>query len=147
MGERAEQTRILGIDFGAKRIGLALSDPLGILASAYAVVDNDKNVWKALSGIIRKENVDFAVVGMPLTLKGEQGEKAREVHTFVEEFRRRLEIEVVYWDERFTTTMAARFRLASGIGRKARRRSRLDAASAAILLQGFLDRTKNSMSC
>jgi putative Holliday junction resolvase len=147
LGDRTEQTRILGVDFGSKRIGLALSDPLRILASAYSVVENDENVWEALSAVIRKENVDLAVVGMPLTLKGEQGGKAREVQRFVEEFRRRLEIEVVCWDERFTTAMAGRFRLASGIGRKARRTSRLDAASAAILLQEFLDRTKNSMSC
>ncbi|GJQ20588.1 MAG: putative pre-16S rRNA nuclease [Bacteroidia bacterium] len=147
MGDRAEQTRILGIDFGSKRIGLALSDPLRILASAYSVVNNDMKVWEVLADVIRKEHVDLAVVGMPLTLTGKQGEKAREVHRFVEEFKRRLNIEVVYWDERFTTAMAGRFRLASGIGRKARRTSRLDAASAAILLQGFLDRTKNSMSC
>lgn len=147
MAEKTEQTRVLGIDFGTKRIGLALSDPLKILASAYSIVDNDRHVWQILSEIIAKENVDLAVVGMPLTLKGERGEKAGEVQRFVEEFRRRMEIEVVCWDERFTTTMAGRFRLASGIGRKARRARRLDAASAAILLQGFLDRTKNSMSC
>ncbi|MBI4417439.1 MAG: Holliday junction resolvase RuvX [Ignavibacteriales bacterium] len=144
-----EEKRVLGIDFGTRRIGLALSDPLRILATAHSILENNADMWQKLVGIIRRENVDLAVVGMPLTLKGERGSKAEEVQRFVEVLKQRVSIEVVYWDERFTTMIAERYRLASGIGRKARRTSKheLDAVAAAILLQGFLDRTKNSLSC
>lgn len=144
-----EERRILGIDFGTKRIGLALSDPLRILATALAIVENDGNHWKELERVVREHKVEFVVVGMPLTLKGEQGGKALDVKMFVEELRRRLQVEVVFWDERFTTVLADQYRRDSGIGRKARRTTKkaLDGAAAAIMLQGFLDRTKNSLSC
>lgn len=144
-----DERRILGIDFGTKRIGLALSDPLRILATALAVVENDGNHWGELERVIRENDVALVVVGMPLTLKGEQGGAAREVKLFVDELSRRLGVEVVFWDERFTTRLADQYRRESGIGRTARRTTKkaLDGAAAAIMLQGFLDRTKNSLSC
>lgn len=144
-----EQRRILGVDYGSKRVGLALSDPLRILASAYATLENGGSLWDRLNEVIQQENVEFAVVGMPLNLKGEEGAKALEVRKFVEEFKSRLGIDVVLWDERFTTSLAHHYRLESGIGKKQRRndKARIDAAAAAIMLQGFLDSTKKSMTC
>jgi putative Holliday junction resolvase len=144
-----EQRRILGVDYGSKRIGLALSDPLRIVASAYATVENDGRMWDRMKEVIQRENIEFAVVGMPLNLKGEEGMKALEVRKFVETFKSSLGLEVVLWDERFTTSLAHHYRLESGIGKKKRRndKGRIDAAAAAIMLQGFLDSTKKSLSC
>ncbi|MEX2116948.1 MAG: Holliday junction resolvase RuvX [Bacteroidota bacterium] len=144
-----EQKRILGVDYGTKRIGLAVSDPLRILASAYATVENSQSVWSTLKEIVAKEDIEFAVVGMPLNLKGEEGVKATEVRRFIEEMKECLGLEVVVWDERFTTSLAYQYRLASGMGKKRRRNSkeRIDAAAAAIMLQGFLDSVKKSINC
>lgn len=144
-----EQRRILGVDYGSKRIGLALSDPLRIVASAYATIENDGRMWDRMKEVIQREDIEFAVVGMPLNLKGEEGVKALEVRKFVEDFKTSLGLDVVLWDERFTTSLAHHYRLESGIGKKKRRndKGRIDAAAAAIMLQGFLDSTKKSLSC
>ena len=141
--------RILGIDFGSKRVGVSLSDPLRIIASSYATIENNASLWSTLEEIVRKEDVAFIVVGMPLTLKGEAGQKAGEVKTFVDELGRRLGIEVITWDERFTTSIAQQSLRTMGTTKKQRRSSReiIDAIAAAIMLQGFLDSTKKSMSC
>ncbi|MEX1138750.1 MAG: Holliday junction resolvase RuvX [Bacteroidota bacterium] len=144
-----EQKRILGVDYGSKRVGLAVSDPLRILASAYTTIENNATIWAQLLEVIQKEDIEFAVVGMPFNLKGEEGAKALEVRKFIEEFKARLGMEVVVWDERFTTSLAHYYRLASGIGKKQRQnnKAKIDAAAAAILLQGFLDSTKKSINC
>ena len=143
------QRRILGVDYGTKRIGLAVSDPLRILASGYATLENAEGLWNELKGIIEKEDIEFAVVGMPLNLKGEEGVKAAEVRRFIDELKEHLGLEVVIWDERFTTSLAHHYRLASGIGKKQRRnkKERIDAAAAALILQGFLDSVKKSINC
>lgn len=141
--------RILGIDYGTKRVGVSLSDPLRIIASSYTTLENNTSLWSNLKEIVRKEEIAFIVVGMPLTLKGVAGQKAEEVKSFIEELGRRLGIEVVTWDERFTTSIAQQSLRNMGTTKKQRRSSReiIDAMAAAIMLQGFLDSTKKSMSC
>lgn len=142
------QRRVLGVDYGTKRIGLAVSDPLRILASAYATLENSKGLWDKLKAIVEKEDVEFAVVGMPLNLKGQEGIKAAEVRVFIEDLKRKLGVEVVIWDERFSTSLAHHYRLASGIGKKQRRKKEpIDAVAAAVILQGFLDSVKKSIVC
>lgn len=143
------QGRILGIDFGTKRIGISISDPLRILASSYSTIANSPSVWTELADIVRREDVAFIVVGMPLTLKGVSGTKAKEVRSFIEELGRRLKVEIVTWDERFTTSIAQQSLRERGTTQKRRRdaKKRIDAIAAAVMLQGFLDSTKKSMSC
>lgn len=141
--------RILGIDYGSKRVGISLSDPLRIIASSYTTLENNASFWPKLEEIVRKEDIALIVVGMPLTLKGEAGQKAVEVKSFIDELEKRLDIEVVAWDERFTTSIAQQSLRNMGSTKKQRRSSRqvIDAMAAAIMLQGFLDSTKKSMSC
>jgi putative pre-16S rRNA nuclease len=143
------QGRVLGIDYGTKRIGLSISDPLRIMALSYATVENNASVWENLIEIIRKEEVVLVVVGMPLTLKGEQGQKAREVNVFVEELSSKAGVETLTWDERFTTSIAQQSLRTMGTTQKQRRASkdRIDSMAAAVMLQGFLDSTKHSMNC
>lgn len=143
------ERRILGIDYGTRRIGLALSDPLRILASSYRTIANGPEMWTELRSVIQEQDVEFVVVGMPVNLKGLKGKSAGEVDEFISAMKTRLGVEVVTWDERFTTSIAYEARLSGGMKKKARRASRetIDAAAAAVMLQGFLDSTKKSLSC
>ncbi len=139
--------RILGLDYGSKRIGVSVSDPLKILARAYGAVDNAATKWKKLADIVASEEVELIVVGMPLTLKGEMGRKAEEVAEFIEELQARVTVPVVSWDERFTTSIAQRTQRSMGTKRSNRqaRDGSLDAMAASVMLQGFLDSRKNSV--
>lgn len=141
--------RILGIDYGSQRVGLSLSDPLGIIAQPIEALKNDSSLFIYLQQITSRENVKLIVVGMPLNLKGQHAQKADEVQKFIELLKTKLDIEVVVWDERFTTTIAHKTMLSMGTKKKERQKKdgRVDSMSAAIMLQGFLDNTKNFPSC
>jgi len=144
-----EQKRIMGLDFGTTRIGISLSDPLQIIAKPFATIDNGRGMIGQICDIVRDENVGLVVVGMPLNLKGEKGKKAQEVEEFIGKIRKATDVEVVYWDERFTTLIAHQTLLSMGTKREERRnkKGRVDSMAAAILLQGFLDSRKRSLSC
>ena len=104
--------RILGIDYGSKRLGIAVSDPLNIIARGVAVVDNSPRMLDEIEKIAREFDVDTIVVGMPFNLKGEKGAKAQEAGAFLEKLAGRLKVEVIASDERFTTCEAQRTLLA-----------------------------------
>lgn len=144
-----EQNRILGIDYGSVRIGLSLSDPLGIIAQPFRTLANDKMVWKNIDAILKSEQVTLVVVGMPLNLKGQQAQKAQEVKKFIEQLKLETSSEVVVWDERFTTMIARQTLLDMGTKKSQRRNNKgqVDSMAAAVMLQSFLDSTKRSMSC
>jgi len=141
--------RILGIDFGTTRIGLSLSDPLQILAQPYDTLNNDASVINRLGEIVRREEVSLVVVGMPLNLKGEKGKKALEVDRFVVNLKEVVGVEVILWDERFTTTMAHQTLQRMGTKKRDREtnKGRVDAMAASLLLQSYLDSRKRSLSC
>lgn len=130
--------RSLGLDIGARRIGVALSDPLGISASPLEVLhDHDPEQLRRYVEAKRSEGIDRVVVGLPLTLQGREGEQARSTR----EYARALEsidgIALVLWDERLSTR-EARTRLKEA-GRGPRNRW-VDAEAAAVILQSFLER-------
>jgi putative Holliday junction resolvase len=148
--QKAErQQRIMGIDFGTTRIGISLSDPLQIIAQPFTTLGNQPGIIAQICGIVREQEVGIIVVGMPLNLKGEKGKKAQEVEKFIDEIRKATDVEVVHWDERFTTSIAHQTLLTMGTKRDERRnkKGRVDSMAAAILLQGFLDSRKRSMIC
>ncbi len=142
-------TRILGIDYGSERIGLALSDPMGIIASPLDAITNDAHALERLHAVIARESVTMLVVGMPLTLKGEMGSKAQEVEEFISLLESALGLHVIRWDERYTTTIARRSMIDLGTKKKTRRtdRGRVDAMAAAVLLQSYLDHDKRTTCC
>ena len=142
-------TRIMGVDFGTRRIGISLSDPLQIIAQPFVTLQNNAEAIERLCALIIEKSVALVVIGMPLNLKGEKAQKAREVEAFIESLGPRTKAEIVPWDERFTTTMAHNTMLEMGTRRGERRadKGRIDAMAAAILLQSFLDSRKRSMSC
>ena len=141
--------RIIGIDVGTRRIGLALSDPLCITAQPLDAVENSEKGWEQLLLLLARENVQLIVVGLPLNLKGERGTAAESVGVFVDRLKNATGIEIVSWDERFTTAMAQRSMRDMGVKRRKRetRDGTVDSMGASILLQSFLDSTKHSRVC
>ncbi|MDX6523982.1 MAG: putative pre6S rRNA nuclease [Gaiellales bacterium] len=125
--------KVLALDYGRARTGLAVSDATGTLARPLGVVErvgSDAGMRRLLDRI-DQEQPERLVVGLPLTLRGEQGEQARETLAFVERLRSRCPLPVETYDERFTTTLA---------GRSAGSRHGDDALAAAHLLEGYLTR-------
>jgi putative Holliday junction resolvase len=131
--------RSLGLDIGDKRIGVALSDPGGILASPLTVInrrDESRDI-EAIIDIISQQRVGRVIVGLPHSLDGSLGEQAEKVKAFTQRLASRIQVPLEYRDERLTTVMVERLRRAAGD--KKRRKARDDAQAAALILQGYLD--------
>jgi putative Holliday junction resolvase len=97
--------RIMGIDFGSKRIGISISDPTLTIAYGLSVLENNGEVFDKISEICRQYDIALIVVGLPLKLSGKHSSKTEEVLKFVEELESKLKVKVVQWDERFTTKL------------------------------------------
>lgn len=135
--------RVLGIDPGERRIGLALSDELGLLARPVEILPRrslDEAV-AAIVDLIQKERVEQVVVGVPVSLDGHLGPQARRSLRFVGALRRRAPVPVSTWNEQYSTVEAQRRLVEAGRWPR-NRRQRLDAAAAAVLLQDYLDAQK-----
>jgi len=137
-------SRIVGIDPGQARIGVAISDEDGSIAFPRETIPARGGTTKAARRVreaLADDEVALAVVGLPLRLDGSEGEAARRARAFGESLRDALEVEVVYWDERLTTVSAERSLREMG-RRGARQREVVDQSAATILLQGYLDANK-----
>jgi putative holliday junction resolvase len=138
-GGGSGRTRVLGIDVGSVRIGLAISDETCTIASPIATVPNEsRTLWPRIEREMEDRQVDRVVIGLPRRLDGTEGEAAQGARTFAAELALRTTIDIELWDERFTTTIAERSLIASGVRRK-RRREVIDSVAAAVLLQSWLD--------
>lgn len=135
--------RSLGLDIGDKRVGVALSDPDGILASPFTVIErtDDSRALEAIVDIINKQDVGQVIVGLPRSLDGSLGGQAEKVKDFTRKLVEQVKIPVEYRDERLTTVMAQRLKRASG-GKKTRKKVRYDAQAAALILQNYLDESR-----
>ena len=132
--------RSLGLDIGDKRIGVALSDPGGILASPLTVInrgDESRDI-EAIVDIIRQKQVGRVIVGLPLSMDGSLGKQAEKVKAFTQRLCEQTQVPVEYRDERLTTVLAERLMRAAG-NKKTGRKARDDAQAAALILQGYLD--------
>jgi len=132
--------RVLGLDLGTTRIGVALSDPTGTCASPFGVVacrGREKDLAR-LREIVESTGAEHVVVGMPTTLRGEQGLAAQQAEEFARELTEQLDVPVTTWDERMTTVVAERALIAAGERRETRRDKR-DKVAAAVMLQSYLD--------
>ena len=135
--------RILAVDWGERRIGLAVSDDFGILATGLPTLEirGEAEAVARVADTIRTVEADSVVVGLPLTLKGERGEAARAVERFAEALRRETPVVVSLYDERLTSALAAR-RMRER-GEKSRgRKGRVDQGAAVALLEGWLARLR-----
>jgi len=139
-GVQGGYMKFIALDVGSKRIGVASCDRLEIAASPHSVVPAGKDAPAAIARLVETEEADGLVVGLPLSLDGEEhGEASRIVRAFVERLQPLVRVPIEFIDERFTTNMAVTSLIESGMRREKRREIR-DAVSAALILKTFLDR-------
>jgi putative holliday junction resolvase len=134
-------SRALGLDIGTRRIGVALSDSGGTVATPYEVVDRSGDRGRdhrRIAALAGEAGADVVVVGMPLSLDGSIGPAAQAVLDEIDQLRGALAVEIVTWDERLSTVQAERS-LRAGNVRKARRRRVVDQVAATVILQSWLD--------
>lgn len=134
--------RILGLDIGQRRIGVALSDPEQLCASALTVIErkNDTTALLEIMDIAEKHQVERIVIGLPRSLDGSIGPQAQKVQAFAKKLSQQLPVES--WDEWLSTAAAERLLLAAGVRREQRKKHR-DALAATIILQSYLDRLRS----
>ncbi len=131
--------RSMGLDVGDRRIGVALSDPGGILASPFTIIERSelRQELEAIADIVKQQEVGRIIVGLPRSMDGTIGSQVRKVQAFVQELCRCIDVPVEFRDERLTTVSARRL-MKSG-GRKKHKKVRYDAAAAAVILQSYLE--------
>ena len=136
-------SRILGVDFGTRRIGLALSDPTGTLASPLPFLENTglREVSAKLRELIETHGVETVVIGLPRNMDGTYGPSAEKVREFITQIQPGLSARMIAQDERLTTAQASRDLSQMGLSQKELRK-KVDSSSAAIILQQFLDRNR-----
>ena len=132
--------RILAIDYGTRRTGIAVSDPLRIIAGALTTVET-RQLEKFLADYFSKNDVDTIVLGKPVQMNGSPSETMRYIEPLAARLRRTYpDKDVVLYDERFTSVLAHRTMIESGMGRMARRnKAVVDRISAAIILQSYME--------
>lgn len=134
--------RIMAIDYGKKRVGVAVTDPQQIIATRLETVDAD-HIWQFLDGYFSNELVDLVLVGYPVQLNNQPSEALRYINPFVQKFQQKYAIEIRQVDERFSSKMAFQSMIDAGL-RKSQRQNKgtIDGVSATILLQSYLEQKK-----
>ena len=137
-------SRYLGIDFGEKRIGLAISDPSRTIAQPLKTIvyQTLNNAFQEIHRVLQDYAVEKIIVGLPVTLKGSDSPKTRETRAFIERLRHRVTVPVEAFDERLTTLQAHRSLRAMG-QKPSRKKDKVDQLAAVHLLQSFLDLETN----
>lgn len=132
-------SRILAIDYGKKRTGLAVTDPLQLIANGLTTVET-KNLEVFLLDYLKREQVERIIVGLPKQMNGQESDNMKNITPFVNRLKKLIDIPVEFYDERFTSVLAHQAMLASGIGKKARQNKALvDEISATIILQSYME--------
>lgn len=137
--------RVLALDVGDRRIGLAVSDTMGLIASPLEAIvrtSQEEDVGQVLA-VARENDVVEIVVGMPLTLSGEVGSQAKRVNSFRGDLKRRAGVKVRSVDERYSTVEAERLMREAG-AKPSRDRAKVDSAAAAVILQSYLDSRRST---
>ena len=135
--------RIMGLDYGSRTVGVAVSDPLGITAQAVETIcRKDENKLRKtcarIEELVAEYEVEKIVLGLPKHMNNDVGERAQKTLSFKEMLERRTGLEVDLWDERLTTVSAERVLMESGVRREERKRY-IDKIAAVFILQGYLD--------
>lgn len=139
LGDNME--RILGLDIGEKRIGVALSDLLGLTAQGLATINRvgKKKDFDEIGKIIAEYDIKKVVVGLPLNMDGSMGESCEMVRNFAEKIKNKFNVEIIYIDERLSTVSATKVLLEANV-RRENRKHVVDKIAASYILQSYLDR-------
>lgn len=140
--------RILGLDFGSKTVGIAVSDPLGLTAQGVEIIrrkseNKQRQTLARIEQLIEQYQVEKIVLGFPKNMNNTIGERAEKSLEFGETLKRRTGLDVVMWDERLTTVEANRTLMEEGV-RRENRREHVDELAAIFILQGYLDYLRNT---
>ena len=130
----------MGVDYGEKRVGLALSDPLGITAQPLECIEreNDAQVAGELERLIQTHDIERGVVGLPVNLSGNDSPQTKRARRFISRLRKNLGVKIETWDERLSSDEAERALIDMDV-RRSRRKERRDIVAAQLILQGYLD--------
>lgn len=132
--------RALALDVGERRIGVAISDELGLIASPLTTIERRQGDLETIGSLVAGRGASCVVVGLPTGLSGREGPQAAAVRAFVEQLRAAIDatVPIAFWDERLTTVVAERALREHG-SRRNKHRAEVDAVAAAVILQGYLD--------
>ncbi len=135
-------SRLLGIDYGTVRIGLALSDPTRTLASPLPFLENNspQQVTQALSALIQTHQISALIIGLPRNMDGTYGPSAQKVRDFISQIQQDIPLPITPIDERLTTAQASKQLAGIGLNQK-QLRKKVDSSSACLILQQYLDRS------
>ncbi len=139
------QKRSLGIDYGEKRIGIALSDPLGYTSQAFPFIPNTSHSISEIHKFCNENNVSIIILGLPLHLNGSESESSKKVRSFAKELEDTCQLPVKFWDERLSSMAVERHLIEANVSRK-KRKTIIDSQAAAFILQGYLDQQRNKAS-
>lgn len=134
--------RKIALDVGDVRIGVATSDPMGIIAGGYETFTRTKSLnkdLKYLASLIKQKECDTIIIGLPLNMDGSEGDRVRIVRDFAENLKKHTDIEIVYQDERLSTISAEKSLIEGGM-RREKRKKVIDKVAATIILQSYLDK-------
>jgi len=136
----SEHSRVLALDWGEKRVGLAISDPFGITAQGLPTMSrrNKQQDFSYLKSLVQKHSVSVILIGNPLQMNGQEGTQAGKIHVVAKEIEHHLEIPVRLWDERLTSVEARRLMQDFGVSSRKKGKA-VDRMAAVLLLQNFLD--------
>ena len=140
-------SRVLGIDYGERRVGLAISDPLRVLATPLETIEvqSDKQTLRAIEAVCQRAEITELVLGFPINMDGTHGLMAEKVKTFADQLDARLRLPVHLQDERMSSAEAQRVLLAADVSRQGRKKV-VDKLAAQLILQSWLDRAANAES-
>lgn len=130
--------KLLGLDLGERRIGVAVSDDTGIIASPEQIIDLRRGSLVDVANLALQHRVDGIIVGLPKSMRGEEGYQARETRAMAAEIEALVDVPVIFWDERLSSSIADRA-LSGTVKSHRDRRKQLDAIAAAVTLQSYLD--------
>jgi len=132
--------RVLGLDHGTERIGVALSDDLGMIGQPLEFIPNHPTpgIWERLKELLQDFPYELIVIGMPRNMDGSYGPASEKVNQFIEQLKLEIDVPIKTWDERLSSAQANRVLLEANVSRK-KRKGKVDKMAAAIILQSYLD--------
>ena len=143
--------RIMGLDYGSKTVGVAVSDPLGITAQGIETITREeenklRKTLRRIEELAVQYEVDRIVLGLPKNMNNSVGERVERCQEFKDMIERRTSLPVIFWDERLTTVAAERILIESGV-RRENRKEVIDQVAAMLILQGYLDSLQENGTC